>query len=1065
VLSGLNTLSPVSFNYNNDSDLSVNQTPFATQQGLNLNFVSLLSSCRDEAVLNYSNTFLSDLIDINDCMQIAAKQSIPLRFSTYFAFNSYPSINIASSYLQIISNPGNISALTFVNTLCDSLNSYFVFSDVDGISCKISTIDNSITKFLTVDPATSACIFSVETSAITAISSNRFEYALDNSGFLKLFYRGAGTLCTVSKVNNSLSAVPIAVINPFSTILTTSYKPVTPPNIRNNFVYYDGIKNFKVNSAKSISTQQNYAAHYEHESQSNFQNSVSAGIDFFKLKNTLSDNYWINDTLPFDKKTVQRRYSNILSKQNSEKFAADLQFNYAYYTKEYYFAPDITTKFTLPDSLYPYLNININDSSLALAGSYGGMSPVFSDKIFKQNDVNLNLTDFNNSNGLYLFSWLYTSSNQLTSYWVDRYYYPKSTSLTNAYTGASYQIFSYVSDLSAYLSLNSVSNFLYYDIKSSQVLEPLATYYYSRIGSNYIEKVVSKFATALSSLDSSYFTISNPSNAFSVAFNLNCDRISNVKTPLLVGNNFDEGVSVYKGGTENIFTPGYFISTDKLINFYDIDDALTFTLNLSTYVGSSVKILDVVNTGFDHPQKVFYVNTANSYPGFIDFSLDGKVLNKVEFSNLANKFDAGISGKTYIGNANIIYYNTNGALTSAYNFDYINNTHDLGTVYANPSGCFVSFNSSLCALSGTHGVVFGKYGVSKANNVIYFRNLATGIYSEYVALSTSNAVFDLQSYNNLLYVQTNTKVSAIDSLKNVVSTFYLNTSAVSGLAIDFINKDFSTKLLSYSVDISGRIIVDTFNIDTTKLESTFATNLTAISSQYQEIANNINTQLFTPVNFTTINSINKFDTNDIIVRADLFSGNNYKNKTTQIIGSSMTSNQRLLLSFDPTNGIIKLYIDGVLTNFASISANTFLNSYFLANTFGVGVPYIGNIPVTSLIASCSCAPMDYQLANFKVYNNALTDDEAKFDSLLNKRIQGINFDVPQGTRNNTDSIASFNKFLIPGRKNNNIKVYIKNLNLSQASQLQLISLLQSKLVDVLPANTNNVEFDFSINNE
>ena len=37
------------------------------------------------------------------------------------------------------------------------------------------------------------------------------------------------------------------------------------------------------------------------------------------------------------------------------------------------------------------------------------------------------------------------------------------------------------------------------------------------------------------------------------------ENIDNIKSGLILGNNFDEGLSIYKGGKNNIFTPGYFV--------------------------------------------------------------------------------------------------------------------------------------------------------------------------------------------------------------------------------------------------------------------------------------------------------------------------------------------------------------------------------------------------------------------------------------------------------------------------------------------------------------------------
>ena len=80
--------------------------------------------------------------------------------------------------------------------------------------------------------------------------------------------------------------------------------------------------------------------------------------------------------------------------------------------------------------------------------------------------------------------------------------------------------------------------------------------------------------------------------------------------------------------------------------------------------------------------------------------------------------------------------------------------------------------------------------------------------------------------------------------------------------------------------------------------------------------------------------------------------------------------------------------------------------------------------------------------------------------LKTQKIDAINFDIPQGTRNNTDTASSFNKFVIPGRKNNDVKIYIKNASLDKEGEDQLSSQLIGKLKNILPVNTSNIKIEY-----
>ena len=1347
MLSGFNDINPVTFLYEHDSELLFNQGIFGTQQGLSLNLVNALSGCKDDTILNYSNIFLTDALPTNEIMYLDKPASGTLTFSTYLGLSAFPGVSQNTLFTAISSNPALSSVITFTKTLSDIQSTYFLFTDLNGLQCRISSIENNQTKNLTYNFYTSACYFSTQTPYITSKNSDVFEYSLDDNGYLKLFFRYDDKFFIIRNVANSLSAVNATTTQFLSTdIIGTVFRGEQNIDFKNDFIYYDKskIKDFIVNESHTIpDVKQNYVLYYNYQSQYNFLTGSTAVVDFYKVKNVLSDDYYINDKLPFGyKDVVQRNYTSILSKQNSEIYNGNLQLNYNYYTKEFLFLPDVATKFTLPETLYPYSVINIDNSNLVNAGAYGGQSPVFSDKLTKSLNPNTNVVNYNEANGIYLYSWLFTNTTQLTSYWLDRYYYPKKTSLNVAYSGSNNQVSNYTSGLSAYLNTNYPANdYAYYDIRSSLTLEPSATYYYSRIGENYINKVVNTFQKAVTAFarydnnnvlqsttnnenfDSDGYGVfklsSDSDNSFTISFNLNSGHIDDINSNLIVGNNFDEGVSLYKGGAKNIFTPGYFVNTLTGTDFYSTDNTYTFTVNVSSYVEAPVKVIDIINTGFDHIVKVLYLNLSNNTPGLLEFSIYNKIFNKYEFSSLANLFNDGnrlnVFDKLYYGDNQIWYLikPTNG-LNSIAKFDYLNNlllSYDTAPVGNYNS--IVTFNNTTQTLSGYCGDILDGYiGVSKLYNTVYFKNLSTG--SEYPTLSTATGnVFDVVTYDDKMYVQTNGSIATYDKYKRTYTSYFTNSRAVSGIKLDFINENYKTKLLSYSADINGIILVDKFDIDTGVLESTFntgvlvnpiffnefyyptraiyngivakgvinsnfttgsatnnsrqfvdalstfpinavlsfasddsgadskivcrlnttngavvptdvvlslsasysntilkstsgiftessilsfdyknivpnavyslvcnrsnpislpvtlsvgiengsffrgafqnvvigssvvgntlsgysnelyaisnlsltnqlgivglanvltlsANSITPIASKSTTTINSITaTQLTnfynaaynphllitvtpalttfsptvsqfisisatvipsnlplsgvafqTPTNFTTIKSVNKFEQGDMVARLDLFSGNNYLNKQTQIVPFDVNNTSQIVMSFDPNNGFLEIYNNAELIKSVSLSANTFYTSYFLNNNFGVGMPFINNRAASTLGTNYNSFPNSYGITDFVVYNRALNSDEVKFNYIKTQKIDAVNFDIPQGTRNNTDTASSFNKLVIPGRKNNNVKIYIKNASLDDAGQAQLTSQLIDKLKNILPLNTGNVKIEY-----
>ena len=1355
MLSGFNDINPVTFVYEHDSDLLFNQGTFATQQGLSLNLINALSGCKDDTILNYSNIFLTDALPTNEIMYIKDISSGTLTFPTFLGLSAFPSISQSTRYTAISSNPALSSNITFTKSLSDTQATSFLFSDLNGLQCRISSIDNGQTKNLTYNFLTSACYFSTQTSYITSKNSDVFEYSLDDNGYLKLFFRNAtgsgadNKFFIIRNVNpNSLSAVDATTTQFLSTtdIIGTVFRGVQNINFKNDFIYYNKskIKDFIVNDSRTIpDIKQNYLLYYNYQSQFNFLTGSTAVVDFYKVKNVLSDDYYINDKLPFSfKDVVQRNYTTILSKQNSEIYNGNLQLNYNYYTKEFLFLPDVSTKFTLPKTLYPYSVINLDDSNLVNAGAYGGQSPVFSDKITKLLNLNTNVVNYNEANGIYLYSWLYTNTTQLSSYWLDRYYFPKKTTLNVAYSGIDNLSANYTSGLSAYLNVNYPTNdYAYYDIRSSLTLEPSATYYYSRIGEKYIDKVTNTFKKAVTSF--AVYNINNvlqgnensilynkngygvfklspdTDNSFTITFNLDCGNIDNINSNLLVGNNFDEGVSLYKSGAKNIFTPGFFINTLTGTDFFSTDNTYTFSVNVSAYVEAPIKVIDIINTGFDHVIKVLYLNLSNKTPGFLEFSIYNKIFNKYEFPSLANLFNDGdrinVFDKLYNGDSEIWYLikPING-VNSIAKFDYLNNL--LVSYDAAPAGDYnsiVLFNNAVQTLSGYCGdILDGHIGVSKLDNTVFFKNLSTGV--EFPTLSTDvGAIFDVITNDDKMYIQINGSVLTYDKFKRTYNSYFTNSLAMSGLKLDFINENYRTKLLSYSADINGIILIDRFDVETGVLEGTYNTgvlvdpiffnefyrptravyngiiangvinsnfttgsatnsnrqfvdslssvpikaflnftsddsnissiiacrvntrdgtvmpvdvtlslsasysktilkstsgvftNSSILSFNYQNIVPNANYSIIcdraesislpitlsvdilngsffrgsfqnvvigasvigntlsgysnnlyavsnlsltnklqvvglanvlslssdtstpvisactstinsitasrllnfynnaynpyiqitvipeltsfsptvtqfitlssqpipsniplsgvalqTPTNFTTIKKVNKFDEGDMVARLDLFSGNNYINKQTQIVPFEANNSSQIVMSFDPNNGFLEIYNNAELIKSIPLSANTFYTSYFLNNNFGVGMPFINNKAASTLGTSYNSFPNNYGITNFVVYNRALNPDEVKFNYLKTQKIDAINFDIPQGTRNNTDTASSFNKFVIPGRKNNDVKIYIKNASLDKEGEDQLSSQLIGKLKNILPVNTSNIKIEY-----
>jgi hypothetical protein len=130
-----------------------------------------------------------------------------------------------------------------------------------------------------------------------------------------------------------------------------------------------------------------------------------------------------------------RTYTSINSGLNQEKGNENITLSFTFTDQEYEVNGGQTLSFTIPKSegdlpsLFPYKEININDTKFIKNGAFGSSVPYFSDKIkMLQDGVIEGGKDNTPNNATYLCTWLYKKDDDSKAVWVDRYYYPDFTS-------------------------------------------------------------------------------------------------------------------------------------------------------------------------------------------------------------------------------------------------------------------------------------------------------------------------------------------------------------------------------------------------------------------------------------------------------------------------------------------------------------------------------------------------------------------------------------------------------------------------------------------------------------
>jgi hypothetical protein len=104
-----------------------------------------------------------------------------------------------------------------------------------------------------------------------------------------------------------------------------------------------------------------------------------------------------------------------------------------------------------------------------------------------------------------------------------------------------------------------------------------------------------------------------------------------------------------------------------------------------------------------------------------------------------------------------------------------------------------------------------------------------------------------------------------------------------------------------------------------------------------------------------------------------------------------------------------------------------------------------------------------KISNLRIYNDTLSEDFIKYLHLDNTKIDNLNFDIMCGARNNIEEVENLYNYKVPGFKNNNTKIYIKNAELSDGSALRLSNYLNKNLAKVLPFYSSNINFNYDIN--
>ena len=1080
-------LMPVTFTLKDPSDKLVS-VDYTTQQGNKLTEYAFLLSANDCAVKNYTSNYLTFNHNKNDVIEHIMPDMLNGTIISKIGFKTTtPGV---SAYLAMTSStPTSASAASLTLSSSSSAIQNFVvdFNTIGNKDvCNVWGYDTFTKKYLFIDESNNNNII------FSPISATSFSYLYDGANStINLFVtltsnqfkwfssNNAGTsLSLISPATGSLSNINFSIVD--------QNKDIAMYGTDNTVRYLSGIYIDSINTLSG--NRDNLLFHTSYESWVPSTSSIIGTIDFFNLKNHVSNNNFDNRYLPLNTKN-QRNYTNIITNEYQETANEKLQLGYNFYTKEYLIKSDKYTKFTLPSTIEPFRRININDSGIKESGAYAAESPYFSDRVYKLQDNNINTNNENESNGVLLCAWL--KSNGV---WYDRYYIPKNSSYITALTSSTPQVFTFKSQLSAFIEMNGLSNTNFYDVQSSLMFEPSATYYYARIGKNYISTTLEgKDANLLRSGFEPFSVLTNSNllssdsislngstydsvsingsveGKFNVSFRIKLPNTDITKGYQMVGNNYNTGFAVRKNF---YFTPFVILQNNNELYFYDTsfnlikknvyDPVIVGNIKDVCYVSQTTDIVLRTSNGLfrtDITGQINYFNT--DVAPDVKLSADGRV-----FYGVGNRAQFLCNGVSYITDLQTLVTQT---LTSV-----------------STAKTLVNSSTGIKYLKGSKGTnIDDVYAASlSGSNMIVFTHLNT--LTTFNALSTTSTIDDINAYNNNLYVQSGGKLTIFNTARDLLSTINLSTSAVSGFKIDFISENYEIYPIVFSRRSDNNLVVDKISLTTGSILSTYQLPFSSISTgdmfvnptgyafsenTYKGYENKLTFTLNLQNTYSSQISSRIWDTFSRSWSATppveywvfSYSTINELTNSSYITALPITDQDNHIdIDFNVLDGLITIYVNGVPSNEISIPANSLSIENILKNTLYIGDQNYMGKSITDYVTNQSFIANNATISDLLVYNITLSRDFIKYLYLKGVDVDDINIDFTSGSRNNIETVDNIFKYNIPGRLSNSIIVYIKSAGISEDSKAILIDILNERLKNTLPVNITDITYNFDI---
>lgn len=1050
----------LSCDYSFDNTIAIDSTHVPVDGNISLTYDAPLSGVLDYSNNNYSLFFLSKKSKLEHILASMAPMSLLNKQPCVLASNlTNGLVSEETSFLKLLPN---FSVLfNKVNDLDN--DNIFEIETTDTNNLFLYTVKNDVFYFLAVDDINLSIttLTAQDTNSLTAYQKDKVKlnFLYDNSNNTILFYKTIlGKNYILSESGNSLAlqanAIQNVVANNFFSVIKMSSLPSV--KLGSSWLgYKSNLDNSSIDvdvQGSSNSLSHNYLIHSEYN---NVQGD-SLKINLLTLKNQFN----ISDEAPYSNLTSGKRsYNYIHTGGSRERGYENVSIGYASNLYPVNFKSDMTTWFHVPYNK-KIKSTNINNSNFIPNGSIAGMSPLFSDKIFKKAanysySSNMGNVEDKEQSGSWLCAWL--SGGDSNPVWVDRFYNPE--------TFTPFQALRYTTNVDYTPQYQDKYGTGITDTVSTLTLEPGAWYAYSRLGKETASKVVGSYKhNIISNGLNSYLNL----NKTALNFSLDADN-----DPIYVFNNQEYGeISLNNMSEYGNFTTSFFASKDNwnvfdsyqmfgnytdngfgVFNDVSINPMIFYTngKDLKMINKDSNAILDIdiqtfvpgdsgVIVGYFRRDLITNFHVITDTKKLIEFTSNGTIVDLVDFSSRLTAEDV-VHCSNNINNGYILGNNNTVLQVNLFSNAITNITNNVNIFNVNDDTFEDSNNSIIADNYDNVYVVQGKYPAIKGS-LLYFKNTNSTELKVYnINTSTLNTyltsgqdyftsyTFTKQGETILLFRD---KVNKYDALGQYVESMQImSPTSLSLSGINLINCNLGqTEILqahcisssgkSYVYDLNSKLYKKIDDNTNVKINS----NMNQLYNQTEDLSNWI---------FNQNVYASKYPLPCYVFKIKIFNQLDYEDARILehvVLGESLNSGEHhFAITLDTIGGAFSLYIDGRLYRTIKFIPKKYSFSNLLKNTIVVGaVPFYGNSIYSDFYNSDKnfLFVKNVSINKLKLFNNAFSNSEIKMLYFEKYPPEDIKVDLPIGERNYLDTISRVFKFRGSGSKSNVINLYIND---------------------------------------